>query len=79
MNQTISNPIQKELVSLGLWEHWRQNFAKVGPDIGFIRHRAAVVLKKHLEISDEFFYDPAVQADEIKRIVDVYYQKLMAA
>lgn len=71
--------IQIELGEAGLWEHYRQNISKPGRLIK-ISLRAAIVFKRHLGVTDEFFFDtPEVQEEQVKRIVRKHYDRMIPA
>ena len=67
--------IVKELEPLGMLEHFRQTAIRPGFDIGKVYVRVAVILRKHLGISEDFFSDPEAQAKETKELVNYYVQE----
>lgn len=69
--------IQAELQEQGMWEHYRQNSSKPGRLVK-ITLRAAIIFKRHLGVTDEFFVgSPDEQEQEVKRIVRGYYSQIV--
>lgn len=70
--------IQQELMTVGLWEHYRQNIAKQEVDLGKTAIRAASIIKSHLGVSDDFFLKgQEVQDNEIQQILARYYEEVL--
>ena len=65
--------IQTELEEIGQWEHYRQNARKPGR-LAKMNLITAVVFKKHLGVTDDFFIGTEEQQQkEIARIVRLHY------
>lgn len=65
--------IQQELESVGMWNHYSQT-VKVGKDMGKMYLRAAVVFKRHLGVTDDFFVGTQEQQNqEHNRIARLHF------
>jgi hypothetical protein len=67
--------IQRDLIDLGEWEHYRQSVRRPGYNLQSTHVACAYVLKKHLGITDEFFVGDDDERDrQISEILKKSYQ-----
>lgn len=69
--------IIKDLEPLGYVEHFRQTAMRPGFDIGKIYVRVADIIKQHLGVTDEFFFNLNAQQDQTKAIVKQAFNEVL--
>jgi len=70
---------KKELTDEGVYEHWRQNVAKMGTDMADIKLKAARIFIKHLGITFDFFDGGEAEQDaQIRELVKAAYERILS-